>query len=65
MAEKSNNSVADEVTEAVNRKSKKAENLMLTGLDLIEKFVTDLTKIKPRELNRIKGIDDDIKKWNS
>ena len=62
MAEKSNNRVADEVTEAVNRKSKKAENLMLTGLDLIEKFVTDLTKIKPRELNRIKGIDDDIKK---
>ena len=65
MAEKSNNRVADEVTEAINRKSKKAENLMLTGLDLIEKFVTDLTKIKPRELNRIKGIDDDIKKWNS
>ena len=65
MPEKSNNRVADEVTEAVNRKSKKAENLMLTGLDLIEKFVTDLTKIKPRELNRIKGIDDDIKKWNS
>ena len=62
MAEKSNNRVADEVTEAVNRKSKKAENLMLTGLDLIENFVTDLTKIKPRELNRIKGIDDDIKK---
>ncbi len=62
MAEKSNNRVADEVTEAINRKSKKAENLMLTGLDLIEKFVTDLTKIKPRELNRIKGIDDDIKK---
>ena len=62
MPEKSNNRVADEVTEAVNRKSKKAENLMLTGLDLIEKFVTDLTKIKPRELNRIKGIDDDIKK---
>ena len=62
MPEKSNNRVADEVTEAVNRKSKKAENLMLTGLDLIEKFVTDLTKIKPRELNRIKRIDDDIKK---
>tara|TARA_B100000287_G_scaffold243658_1_gene229050 strand:- start:3 stop:191 length:189 start_codon:yes stop_codon:yes gene_type:complete len=62
MAEKSNNRVADEVTEAINRKSKKAENLMLTGLDLIEKFVTDLSKIKPRELNRIKGIDDDIKK---
>ena len=62
MPEKSNNRVADEVTEAVNRKSKKAENLMLTGLDLIENFVTDLTKIKPRELNRIKGIDDDIKK---
>ena len=62
MPEKSNNRVADEVTEAINRKSKKAENLMLTGLDLIEKFVTDLTKIKPRELNRIKGIDDDIKK---
>ena len=62
MAEKSNNRVADEVTEAINRKSIKAENLMMSGLDLIEKFVTDLTKIKPRELNRIKGIDDDIKK---
>ena len=62
MPEKSNNRVADEVTEAINRKSIKAENLMMSGLDLIEKFVTDLSKIKPRELNRIKGIDDDIKK---
>ena len=62
MPEKSNNRVADEVTEAINRKSIKAENLMMNGLDLIEKFVTDLTKIKPRELNRIKRIDDDIKK---
>tara|TARA_Y100001970_G_scaffold229670_1_gene284945 strand:+ start:196 stop:384 length:189 start_codon:yes stop_codon:yes gene_type:complete len=62
MAEKSNNRVADEVTEAINRKSIKAENLMMSGLDLIEKFVTDLTKIRPKELNRIKGIDDDIKK---
>ena len=62
MPEKSNNRVADEVTEAINRKSIKAENLMMNGLDLIEKFVTDLTNIKPRELNRIKRIDDDIKK---
>ncbi len=62
MPEKSNNRVADEVTEAINRKSIKAENLMMSGLDLIEKFVTDLTKIRPKELNRIKGIDDDIKK---
>ena len=56
MPEKSNNRVADEVTEAVNRKSKKAENLMLTGLDLIEKFVTDLTKIKPKDIGKLKGV---------
>ena len=46
MPKKSNNRVADEVTEAINRKSIKAENLMMSGLDLIEKFVTDLTKIR-------------------
>ena len=56
MAEKSNNRVADEVTEAINRKSKKAENLMLTGLDLIEKFVTDLTKIKPKDIGSQKEL---------
>ena len=61
MPEKSNNRVADDVTEAVNRKSKKAENLMLTGLDLIEKFVTDLTKIKPKEINQKRALDKDLK----
>ncbi len=62
MAEKSNNRVADEVTEAINRKSIKAENLMLSGLDLIEKFVTDLTKIKPKDIGKSKGVDNDFKK---
>ena len=62
MAEKSNNRVADEVTEAINRKSKKAENLMLTGLDLIEKFVTDLTKINPKDIGKSKGVGNDFKK---
>ena len=61
MPEKSNNRVADDVTEAVNRKSKKAENLMLTGLDLIEKFVTDLTKIRPKEINQKRALDKDLK----
>ena len=51
MPEKSNNRVADEVTEAINRKSIKAENLMMSGLDLIEKFITDLTKIKPKDIS--------------
>ena len=42
MPEKSNNRVADEVTEAINRKSIKAENLMMSGLDLIEKFIRSI-----------------------
>lgn len=62
MAEKSNNRVADEVTEAINRKSIKAENLMLSGLDLIEKFVMDLTKIKPKDIDKSKGVNNDLKK---
>tara|TARA_B100000579_G_scaffold418798_1_gene416746 strand:+ start:407 stop:595 length:189 start_codon:yes stop_codon:yes gene_type:complete len=62
MAEKSNNRVADEVTEAINRKSIKAENLMLSGLDLIEKFVMDLTKIKPKDIGKSKGVNNDLKK---
>ena len=62
MAEKSNNRVADEVTEAINRKSIKAENLMLSGLDLIEKFVMDLTKIKPKDIGKLKEVDNDFKK---
>ncbi len=62
MPEKSNNRVADEVTEAINRKSIKAENLMMSGLDLIEKFITDLTKIKPKDISKSKGVDNDFKK---
>lgn len=62
MAEKSNNRVADEVTEAINRKSIKAENLMLSGLDLIEKFVMDLTKIKPKDIGKSKEVNNDLKK---
>ena len=62
MPEKSNNRVADEVTEAINRKSIKAENLMMSGLDLIEKFVTDLTKIKPKDIGKSKGVHNDFKK---
>ena len=62
MPEKSNNSFADEVTEAVNRKSIKAENLMMSGLDLIEKFITDLTKIKPKDIGKSKGVHNDFKK---
>ena len=62
MPEKSNNRVADEVTEAINRKSIKAENLMMSGLDLIEKFVTDLTKIKPKDIGKLKEVDNDFKK---
>jgi ribosomal protein S18 len=62
MPEKSNNRVADEVTEAINRKSIKAENLMMSGLDLIEKFITDLTKIKPKDIGKLKGVDNDFKK---
>jgi len=61
MAEKSNNRVADEVTEAVNRKSKKAENLMLTGLDFIEEFITDLINLRPKEISQKKGSDKDLK----
>ena len=61
MPEKSNNRVADEVTEAINRKSIKAENLMMSGLDLIEKFVTDLTKIRPKEINQKRAFDRDLK----
>ncbi|MBQ81902.1 MAG: hypothetical protein CMD59_00005 [Gammaproteobacteria bacterium] len=61
MPEKSNNRVADEVTEAINRKSIKAENLMMSGLDLIEKFVTDLTKIRPKEINQKRAFDKDLK----
>ena len=61
MPEKSNNRVADEVTEAINRKSIKAENLMMNGLDLIEKFVTDLTKIRPKEINQKRAFDKDLK----
>ena len=62
MPEKSNNRVADEVTEAFNRKSIKAENLMMSGLDLIEKFITDLTKIKLKDIGKSKGVDNDFKK---
>lgn len=62
MPEKSNNRVADEVTEAINRKSIKAENLMMSGLDLIEKFITDLTKIKPKDIGKSKGVHNDFKK---
>ena len=61
MPKKSNNRVADEVTEAINRKSIKAENLMMSGLDLIEKFVTDLTKIRPKEINQKRAFDKDLK----
>ena len=61
MPEKSNNRVADEVTEAINRKSIKAENLMMSGLDLIEKFVTDLTKIRPKEIHQKRAFDKDLK----
>ena len=61
MPEKSNNRVADEVTEAINRKSIKAENLMMSGLDLIEKFITDLTKIRPKEINQKRAFDKDLK----
>ena len=61
MPEKSNNRVADEVTEDINRKSIKAENLMMSGLDLIEKFVTDLTKIRPKEINQKRAFDKDLK----
>ena len=61
MPEKSNNRVADEVTEAINRKSIKAENLMMSGLDLIEKFVRDLTKIRPKEINQKRAFDKDLK----
>ncbi len=50
MSKESSNRVADEVTEAINRKSKKAENLMLSGLDLIERFIMDLSNIKPKEI---------------
>ena len=62
MPEKSNNRVADDQTEAINRKSNKAENLMMSGLDLIEKFITDLTKIKPKDISKSKGVDNDFKK---
>ena len=61
MPEKSNNRVADEVTEAINRKSIKAENLMMGGLDLIEKFVTDLAKIRPEKINQKRAFDKDLK----
>ena len=61
MPEKSNNRVAVEVTEAINRKSIKAENLMMSGLDLIEKFVRDLTKIRPKEINQKRAFDKDLK----
>ena len=50
--------VADEVTEAINRKSKKAENLMLSGLDLIERFIMDLSNIKPKEIYADKRRED-------